>query len=289
MYNGQPSLIAKWFESLAIREGEHVLHIGCGTGYFTALLAHIVGAQGRVSAVDVDPDLAARAMANLRPWPWASAVAGDGRSGLPQDVDVVIVHAGATHVLDEWLDAVRDGGRLLMPLTGTMPAMGPIGKGTVINARRNGTEWSVRPGAMVAIYSLVGLRDAAMEAKVGQAFLGNKWMGISRIRRDVHEPGESCVVHGDRSCLSCYRQGGSRGHTSRAAREPAMRVRAAREPPLPPDCNLRSIRDRLDALDDDPIARRDTRDDFDAITRREPELNIPAVCATVLAGDHHVS
>ena len=147
LYNGQPSLIARWLESVEIGEGHHVLHIGCGTGYFTALMADIVGPQGRVSAVDVDPDLAARAAANLRPWPWASAVAGDGRSNLPDDVDIVIVHAGASHLLEEWLDAVRDGGRLLVPLTGTIPAMGPIGKGTVILARRTGTEWSARPGA----------------------------------------------------------------------------------------------------------------------------------------------
>ena len=203
LYNGQPSLIAKWLESLEIKAGEHVLHIGCGTGYFTALIASIVGPHGRVSAIDVDPDLAARASENLRPWAWASAAAGDGRSNLPRDVDVVIVHAGATHVLGEWLDAARDGGRLLVPLTGTMPGMGPtIGKGATLLARRTGDEWSVKPGAMVAIYSLVGLRDAVMEQRVGQAFLGGKWMGVKRIRRDAHDAEESCIVHCVGSCLS---------------------------------------------------------------------------------------
>jgi len=202
LYNGQPSLIVKWLESLEIREGEHVVHIGCGTGYFTAMIASVVGPGGRVSAMDIDADLAGRAQQNLTPWPWASVRAGDGRSDLPADADVVIVHAGATHLLDEWLDALRDGGRLLVPLTGSMPGMGPtIGKGTVITARRTGDEWSVKPGAMVAIYSLVGLRDATMEAKVGQAFLGGKWTAIRRIRRDRHAQVESCVLHGE-NCLS---------------------------------------------------------------------------------------
>ena len=33
LYNGQPGLIARWFEDLAIAPASRVLHIGCGTGY----------------------------------------------------------------------------------------------------------------------------------------------------------------------------------------------------------------------------------------------------------------
>jgi protein-L-isoaspartate(D-aspartate) O-methyltransferase len=115
----------------------------------------------------------------------------------------VLVHAGATHLLDEWLDAVREGGRLLVPLTGTMPGMGPtIGKGGTLMARRNADQWSVTPGAMVAIYSLVGLRDETRERQVGQAFLDGKWAAIKRIRRDVHDPDDGCILHGITNCIS---------------------------------------------------------------------------------------
>ena len=61
LYNGQPSLIARWLDELALTPGEHVLHIGCGAGYFTSLIAHVVGETGRVDAVDVDAELADRA------------------------------------------------------------------------------------------------------------------------------------------------------------------------------------------------------------------------------------
>src|SRR5689334_9452920 len=54
LYNGQPSTIARWFDALALREGDRVLHIGCGSGYFTAILAATVGAGGSVTAIDID-------------------------------------------------------------------------------------------------------------------------------------------------------------------------------------------------------------------------------------------
>lgn len=54
LYNGQPSLIARWIDELGIAPGQHVVHIGCGTGYFTALLAHVVGPSGRIDAIDVE-------------------------------------------------------------------------------------------------------------------------------------------------------------------------------------------------------------------------------------------
>ena len=47
--------------------GEHVVHIGTGTGYYTAILAHLVGPSGWVTGIEYDCELAARAKANLAP------------------------------------------------------------------------------------------------------------------------------------------------------------------------------------------------------------------------------
>ncbi|MEJ2245255.1 MAG: fibrillarin-like rRNA/tRNA 2'-O-methyltransferase, partial [Acidobacteriota bacterium] len=55
LYNGQPSFIATWFERLKIKEGDRVVHIGTGTGYYTALIAHIVGSSGMVHGIEIDP------------------------------------------------------------------------------------------------------------------------------------------------------------------------------------------------------------------------------------------
>jgi protein-L-isoaspartate(D-aspartate) O-methyltransferase len=45
--------------------GDHVVHVGAGTGYYSAILAEMVGRTGRVTAIEIDPLLAARAKENL--------------------------------------------------------------------------------------------------------------------------------------------------------------------------------------------------------------------------------
>jgi len=203
LYNGQPGLIARWIDTLGVAPGDKVLHIGCGTGYFTAMLAHVVGPSGHVIAIDVDAGLAERAEVNLTDWPWVDVSAGDGRTHLPANRDVVLVHAGATHVLDEWLDALRDGGRLLVPLTVAIPGMpGGISKGAVLTARRMGDQWSAQISSMVAIYSLIGVRDDGMGVKLGQAFSAGTAAKVSRLRRDRHDPDATCWLHGTTVCLS---------------------------------------------------------------------------------------
>src|SRR5271154_4744278 len=59
--NGQPSLHALSIDALALKEGETVVQIGAGAGYYTAILAQLVGPQGKVVAYEIDPDIAVRA------------------------------------------------------------------------------------------------------------------------------------------------------------------------------------------------------------------------------------
>jgi protein-L-isoaspartate(D-aspartate) O-methyltransferase len=202
LYNGQPGLIARWLEDLAIPPGARVAHVGSGTGYYTAILGQLVGPSGRVWAVEVDPTLAERARANVAEWPWIEVAHGDGRTDLPPHSDVVLIHAGATHVLDQWLDALAEGGRLLVPLTGSMPAMGTLGKGMMLRVTRAGSDWPARVWSMVAIYSLVGARDDAMNAALGRAMMTGGLTRATRLRRDAHDAGAECVLHGATCCLS---------------------------------------------------------------------------------------
>jgi len=205
LYNGQPSLIARWIDELGIAPGEHVLHIGCGSGYFTSLIAHVVGPAGRVDALDVDAELAVRARVSLSDQPWVHVRHSNGSSGLPSNVNVVLVHAGATHVIDAWLDALADNGRLLVPLTVEFPGMpGGIGKGVMLLVTRRQNEWSARvlSTMAVAIYSLKDLRDESIAGRFGQAMTTGAVLKIRRVRRDAHEPEPSCVVHSSTGCLS---------------------------------------------------------------------------------------
>src|SRR5216683_2297139 len=63
--NGEPSLHAKCIARADPQPGETVVHIGSGTGYYTALLAYLVGDGGRVDAYEIEADLAALATQNF--------------------------------------------------------------------------------------------------------------------------------------------------------------------------------------------------------------------------------
>src|SRR6266567_4338039 len=106
--NGQPSLWARLYDGLGLTRGAHVVHVGAGTGYYSAILAEIVGRNGRVTAIEIDPLLAARASDNLAAaWPQATVVAADGFTFRPdRPADVIVVNAGVTHFSSVWLDTL---------------------------------------------------------------------------------------------------------------------------------------------------------------------------------------
>jgi len=204
LFNGQPALIAAWLDGLGLRPGQRVLHIGCGTGYYSALIASVVGPDGCVFAIEVDAELAARAQDALADSRNVRVSHGDGRAGLPADMDAVLIHAGATHVLPEWLDATRDGARLLAPLTVSIPAMSPtLSKGVLLHAQRIAEAWRAHVDSMIAIYSLVVLRDDASNGALGQALMrGPAGSPVTCIRRDTHTADATCWLHVDGSCVS---------------------------------------------------------------------------------------
>lgn len=199
--NGQPSAHARWMDAAAPRPGEAVLHVGCGTGYFTAILAELVGGTGRVVAVELDPGLAARARACLAPWPQVRVEAGDaGRPDGP--FDVIYVNAGATHARKEWLAALAEGGRLLLPLTVHLPMFPPEhGIGFVVCAERRGARWPVRIVSPVGIFDCAGARDPAAEAQLRRFLRPGAAADLHALCSDGHVRGEHCLVHVDGFCL----------------------------------------------------------------------------------------
>jgi protein-L-isoaspartate(D-aspartate) O-methyltransferase len=204
LFNGPPGLVSSVIDALNVRPGNTVLHVGTGLGYYTAMLAHIVGAKGRVVGVEVDPGLASAARRNLVSMPSADLRQGNGKGPFDESFDVILVNAGVTHPQASWLDSLKEGGRLLFPLTATMPAMvGRIGKGFMTLVSRVAPEdFTARALMMTAVYSGVDLRDEALNGLLGQAMMRTPFPRFTHLRRDAHQQGASCWLHGGDCCLA---------------------------------------------------------------------------------------
>jgi protein-L-isoaspartate(D-aspartate) O-methyltransferase len=200
--NGEPSFHARLMTALAAGPGEHVVHVGAGTGYFTALLAEQVGRRGRITAFEVDADLAARARRNLRPWPQVRVLHGDAL-GRPFDAaDGVYVNAGATHPPAAWLDALAPGGRLLLPLTTDegwrrFDAAEIARRGAVFLIARDRRGTLARWLSPVAIYPCAGARTPAADAALRRAFKRGGWERVRRLYRGDEVPKGRCWVRGE--------------------------------------------------------------------------------------------
>lgn len=176
--NGQPSLHAKLIAAVNVRDGEQVVHVGAGTGYYTAILAELAGRDGAVDAYEIEEDLAAKAAVNLTPWPQARMHARSATEGALPDADVVYVNAGATHPLPNWLDALRDGGRLMFPLTAAS------GMGFMLLVTRRGDAFAALVICPAGFITCVG----GIDEKASNAFLRALGRGgageVRSLRRD---------------------------------------------------------------------------------------------------------
>jgi protein-L-isoaspartate(D-aspartate) O-methyltransferase len=195
--NGQPSLWALCFDQLGVSAGDHVLHLGCGTGYYTAILAELAGPSGSITGIEIDEALAERARIALEPWPQAAVVHGDGSRGLFEPADVIVVSAGVTHPLPAWLNAVRPGGRLLFPMTVTS------GPGVMmLLTRKREDSFAARLLCGVSFIDFSGVRDSEVSGLLGKALRRDQGAPVKSLRCDSHEKDESCWLHGEGWCFS---------------------------------------------------------------------------------------
>ena len=204
LYNGNPSLIGLAIEALGFTPGALALHIGAGTGYYTALIGRCVGESGRVLAIEADETLAARATRNLAPMPWIEVRHDQASSAFGEPFDGILVNAGVTHPPTEWLDALAPGGRMILPLTASMPPMGNIGKGLLVMISRGDDPESMaaRLVTFVAIFNAVGVRDETVGVELAKALQTMPFPQLRRLRRDEHPKGAGCWLHGASFCLS---------------------------------------------------------------------------------------
>ena len=133
----QPTMIATMLEELAVERGDRILEVGTASGYNAALLAELAGESGRVVTIEIDEELAQHSAEALRLTGYGdrvTVVVGDGSEGYAPSApyDRIIVTAGAPSVSPAWIEELREGGRLVVPVTG------PTGTGmsrTYLNSR----------------------------------------------------------------------------------------------------------------------------------------------------------
>jgi protein-L-isoaspartate(D-aspartate) O-methyltransferase len=123
--NSQPRTVADMLWLLDVRTGDHVLDVGSGSGWTTALLAHLTGPSGGVLGLEIEPDLVAFGSANLtranRPWARIEA-ARPGVLGWPDEApyDRILVSANALELPDALLGQLAPEGRMVIPVASRM-------------------------------------------------------------------------------------------------------------------------------------------------------------------------
>jgi protein-L-isoaspartate(D-aspartate) O-methyltransferase len=123
--SSQPSTVAAMLALLDVPPGAHVLDVGAGSGWTTALLAHLVGPTGRVEGVELEPTLVAWGATNVEATGqgWARIRPADPDVlGLPDEgpFDRVLVSAEAQELPEALVEQLAPDGVMVVPVARTM-------------------------------------------------------------------------------------------------------------------------------------------------------------------------
>lgn len=118
--SSQPAIMAGMLQQLQVEPRHRVLEIGTGTGYNAALLGHLVGPEGCVTTVDLDPAICTAAERHLRLAGAAnvSVVAGDGWTAVHRlgRFDRIEATVGVSDLSPVWVEQLEPDGILVAPL-----------------------------------------------------------------------------------------------------------------------------------------------------------------------------
>ncbi|MFL6726534.1 MAG: protein-L-isoaspartate(D-aspartate) O-methyltransferase [Sphingomicrobium sp.] len=113
----QPYIVALMVQAAEIKESDHVLEVGAGSGYAAAVISRIAA---RVIGIERKHDLvelARERMQRLGYWN-VEIVEGDGTKGCPDfaPYDAILAAASGSHVPKSLIAQLSPGGRIVMPV-----------------------------------------------------------------------------------------------------------------------------------------------------------------------------
>lgn len=201
--NGVPSFWAGLLEQLKPLPGERAIHAGAGTGYYSAIIAHLVGSSGAVLAIEYEPHLAAHAAHAFASQPSVEVIQGDAIKSAHGEADVIVASAGMDVVPLSWVGLLRDGGRLLVPLTAPAQQFGDrIGGGAMLLVRRRGPCFDAKFVSGTFIYHLMGSRSETASQRLAEAFGSSSWPPVIASLRLDDRPDASAWLVGEGWWLS---------------------------------------------------------------------------------------
>lgn len=115
----QPGMVAQMLEMLDVHSGDRIFEVGTGSGYNAALLSSLVGPSGSVVSIELEPDLAENARRRLHDLGYTNVEVrtGDAENAAMGEIfDGIIVTARTNDIAGVWWDALKDGGRIVVPL-----------------------------------------------------------------------------------------------------------------------------------------------------------------------------
>lgn len=119
----QPAVVAFMLELLDVQKGQHVLDVGSGSGWTTALLANIVGKNGRVIAIEILKDLCEKGKYNVAKFDfikngivkiYCQSAENGFEKGAPYDR--ILVSASAKKIPDSFKQQLAIGGKMILPI-----------------------------------------------------------------------------------------------------------------------------------------------------------------------------
>ena len=151
----KPMVLAKMVQAAAVKETDHVLDVGCATGYSSAVLGKLAAS---VVALEEDAALAGRAADALAASGAGNVTLASGPlfAGWKHDApyDVIMLQGACEVVPDSLLGQLKEGGRLPAVVGG-----GPMGKATIY--RMTGKHATAQPLFDAAALLLPGFAKPA--------------------------------------------------------------------------------------------------------------------------------